>query len=108
MAHLTPVKEKETVLIADELGGPLKDRLYYVLACFRDQLGVSSFNVVLLMPPIAPAGEDWDGFPTIARVVDRGAAGSRASDIGSVELYASTVVSSDPFEVARTARAAFG
>ena len=108
MAHLTPVKEKEIVLIADELGGPLKDRLYDVLACFRDQLGVNSFNVALLMPPIAPVGEDWDGFPTIARVVDRGAAGSRTSDIGSVELYASTVVSSDPFEVARTARAAFG
>lgn len=101
MAYLTPVKEKEIVLMAPSLGGPLKDRLYDMLACFRDRLGVVSFNVALLMPPIAQVEEDWEGFPTIARIVDRGAAGNTTSDFGSVELYASTVVSSDPFEIAR-------
>ncbi len=106
MAYLTPAKEKETVLIAAELGEPLKDRLYDVLACFRDRLGVSSFNVALLMPPIAPVEDDWGGFPIIARVVDRGAKGSGVSDIGGMELYASTVVSSDPFDVARVVKAA--
>jgi hypothetical protein len=101
MAYLSPVKEKELVLMADDLGKTLAGRLYDVLACLRDRMGVSAFNVALLMPPIAPVAEDWYGFPAIARVVDRGAAGARASDIGSVELYASTVVASDPFEVAR-------
>ena len=86
----------------------LEDRLYEVLACLRDRLAVSSFNVALLMPPIAPAEEDWEGFPTIARVVDRGPAGRRTSDIGSIELYASTVVSSDPFDVARVMKEALG
>jgi len=106
MAHLTPVKEKEVVLMARESGAALEDRLYEVLACLRDRLAVSSFNVVLLMPPIAPVEEDWEGFPTIARVVDRGPAGRMTSDIGSIELYASTVVSSDPFEVARVLKGA--
>ena len=100
MAYLTPVKEKEVVLIAPEATSSFTDRLYEVLACFRDRLGVVSFNVALLLPPIALVEEDWEGFPTIARIVDRGHPSSRASDIGTMELYASSVVSGDPFQVA--------
>ncbi len=108
MAYLTPVKEKEVVLIAPELGRSLKERLYEVLACFRDRMGVTSFNAALLMPPIAPVEEDWEGFPAIARVVDRGSPGSKASDIGTMELYASSVISSDPFDVAQVVREGLG
>jgi len=108
MAYLTPVKEKEVVLIAQELGRSLKERLYEVLACFRDRMGVTSFNAALLLPPIAPVDEDWGGFPAIARVVDRGSTRSKASDIGTMELYASSVISSDPFDVARVVRGALG
>ena len=108
LAHLTPVKENEIVLIAHELSLSLEERLYEVLACFRDRMGVASFNVALLVPPIAEVGEDWGGFPAIARIVDRGDPKSRASDIGTMELYASSVISSDPFEVARVIREALG
>jgi len=101
MAYLTPIKEKEVFLMAPEISLSLAERLYEVLACFRDRMGVVSFNVALLLPPIAPVDEDWDGFPAIARLVDRGHPASRASDIGTMELYASSVISSDPFEVAR-------
>ncbi len=104
MAYLTPVKEKEVVLIAQELGRSLKERLYEVLACFRDRMGVTSFNAALYLPPIAPVEEDWRGFPVIARLVDRGNPQSKASDIGSMELYASSVISSDPFDVAQVVR----
>jgi len=106
LACLTPVKEKETVLIAPALDHRLGETLYEVMACFRDSLGVSSFNIAVLLPPIAPVEEDWEGFPVIARIVDRGSAHSRASDIGTMELYASTVISSDPFEIARMLRPA--
>jgi len=105
-AYLTPVKEKETVLIAHALDKELKETLFEVMACFRDRLGVGAFNVTISMPPIAPSEEDWEGFPVIARIVDRGSPSSRASDIGAMELYASTVISTDPFEVARVVKAA--
>ena len=108
MAYLTPVKEKEVVLIARELGRSLKERLYEVLACFRDQMGVTSFNAALFLPPIASVEEDWGGFPAIARLVDRGNPRSKASDIGAMELYASSVISSDPFDVAQVVREALG
>lgn len=101
LAYLTPIKEKEVVLMAGSLAQPLKKRIYQVLSCFRDKLGVGSFNLALRMPPIAEVKEDWDGFPVLVHLVDRGDLGSKASDIGAMELYASSVISSDPFEVAR-------
>jgi hypothetical protein len=106
LAYLTPVKEKETVLIALTLDKELKETIYQVMACFRDRLAVGAFNIAISMPPIAPAEENWEGFPAIVRVVDRGNVSSRASDIGAMELYASTVISADPFEVANVVRAA--
>ena len=38
------------------------------------------------------------------RVVDRGNLNSRASDVGGVEIYAASVVASDPIELARQLR----
>ncbi|UCC60454.1 MAG: hypothetical protein JSW38_11500 [Dehalococcoidia bacterium] len=106
LAYLTPVKEKETILIAPKLDKDLKETIYEVMACFRDRLAVGAFNVAISMPPIAPADENWEGFPVIVRVVDRGSVSSRASDIGAMELYASTVISTDPFEIAQVVKAA--
>jgi len=71
-------------------------------------MGVTSFNAALFLPPIAPVEEDWGGFPAIARLVDRGNPRSKASDIGAMELYASSVISSDPFDVAQVVREALG
>lgn len=99
LASLTPIKEKEVLLIADTLDEDLKGALYRVLRCYIDRLGVRSFNVALYLPPLAPAPEDWSGFPAILRVVDRGDPLNRTADIGAMELYAASVVSSDPFRV---------
>lgn len=100
LAYLTPVKEKETILMDWDLSRSLKESLYEVLACFRDRMSVTSFNVAIFMPPLGKTDEDWGGFPAMVRVVDRGDSRSSTSDIGAVELYGSNVVSGDPFEVA--------
>ena len=78
-----------------------KRTVYDVLECYRTRLGVSSFNLVLYMPPIAPSPEDWSGFPVMARAVDRGDPMNHTSDMGAMELYASSVIASDPLRVAR-------
>jgi hypothetical protein len=44
--------------------------------------------------------EDWVGFPVMVRIVDRGDPSSRTADFGTMELYAASVVSSDPFRLA--------
>ena len=106
LAHLTPVKEKEVLLMGGDLDQSFKDRVYEVLACFRDDMGVNSFNLALAMPPPGGAIEDWTDYPVIACLVDRGGTGTAPSDIGTMELYAASVISSDPFDVARVVRRA--
>jgi hypothetical protein len=113
IASLTPVKEKEVLLISPTRwidNDDFKDAISIVLQTFIGSLGVQSFNLALFQRPIdvaetmrawdgAPGWEDWDGFPAIVRVVDRGDLHARAADIGCMELYASSVISSDPFSV---------
>ncbi len=104
IANLAPKKENEVLLFAPLVSTSLKDRIYEVLACFRDKLGVSSFNLVIYTPPWGETPESWEGFPVVVRIVDRGDPSSRTADFGAMELYAASVVSSDPFALARTLR----
>jgi hypothetical protein len=63
-------------------------------------MGVVAHNMALYLPPLAPDGEDWRRFAPHARIVDRGDPANRTSDIGAMELYAASVIASDPFRVA--------
>jgi hypothetical protein len=106
-ASLTPVKEKELVVIGPEPGDAALHRTVgALLRLFVGALGARAFNVAFYMPPLAPAEEDWTGFPTVVHIVDRGDPTNRTSDIGAMELYAAPVVASDPFRVAGALREA--
>ncbi len=100
-ASLSPVKEKELVVIG---GSPEDDSLKRTVGALLEgyvrSLGVRTFNVAFYMPPLSPVDEDWSGFPTVVYLVDRGSPANRTSDIGAMELYAASVVASDPFKVA--------
>ena len=100
VSSLTPIKEKEVLLLGPGLSSDFRQAIALVLDQFVHQLGVSSFNLVIYMPPLAPTPESWAGFPHVARIVDRGAPSNKTADFGAMELYASSVVSSDPFRVA--------
>ena len=102
IANLAPKKENEVLLLAPFVTTSLKDRIYETLECFRDRMGVTSFNLVIYTPPWSETPESWEGFPVIVRIVDRGDPSSRTADFGAMELYAASVVSSDPFALART------
>jgi hypothetical protein len=99
LAPLTPFKDNELMIVGGGLDLPFKETVYEALAFFRDKLGVKSFNLSLVTPPLSPTEESWQGFPVLCRLVDRGSLESRTSDIGGVEIYAASVVSSDPFEL---------
>jgi galactose-1-phosphate uridylyltransferase len=103
-AHLAPFKDNEVILIAQELNLSLEEMVYDVLAYFRDRLGVVCFNLSLVTPPLAETEESWQGFPVIARLVSRGDPGDHTSDVGGMEIYAASVVTSDPFQLARGLR----
>jgi hypothetical protein len=100
MANLTPLKEKEMVLLAPAVTDDLARVMYRTLHCLIEQLNVVSFNLVIWQLPLAQTPEDWSGMPVVIRMVDRGDPLNRTSDFGAMELYAASVVSSDPFRVA--------
>lgn len=106
IANLAPKKENEVMLFAPYVSTSLKDRIFEVLECFRDKLGINSYNLVMYTPPWAETPESWEGFPVVVRIVDRGDPSSRTADFGAMELYAASVVSSDPFVLARQLREA--
>jgi len=105
MASLTPVKEKEIVLLASRADARLFEALYRVFKVYRE-LGVSSFNLSLALPPMASV-RGWQGFPALARMVDRGNLKEHTSDLGGMELYAASIVASDPFQLAEKLKTAF-
>lgn len=91
---LTPKKEKEVMLLADDADEAFFSAVFRVLKCYRS-LGVDSFNVAMILPPLK-----GKGLPAIARVVDRGDLNARTTDIGIMELYmGQSVISSDPVKL---------
>ena len=104
LSYLTPIKEKEVLLIADTLDGSFKKTVYKVIRCLVDTLGTASFNLAVYMPPMSSTDEDWTGFPVVGRIIDRGDLSTRTADTAAMELYASSVVSSDPFNLAQSLR----
>ena len=114
-ASLTPAKEREFVLLAPPWRADgrslalesLADPLAAGLVVMIHTLGVRAFNVAIFGPPLSgdPRAEKWAGFPLVARFVDRGNPLAPTSDIAALELFGSSVVASDPFDVARSLRA---
>jgi hypothetical protein len=120
-ASLTPIKERETMLLAptyeDAVLDPaelsvLSDQLGGTLGAMQQRMGVLALNVAIFGPPLGPGEEEggsaadgnWSGFPLMARLVDRGNPLSPTSDIAGLELFGSSVVASDPFETASLLR----
>jgi hypothetical protein len=105
-ASLTPVKEREVIVVGrpGEDESTLAAGIARTVSAYRT-LGVVAHNMALYLPPLAPDGEDWRRFPPIARLVDRGDPANKTTDIGAMELYAASVISSDPFRVADALRA---
>jgi hypothetical protein len=105
MASLTPIKEREMVIVgpagADET--TLADAIAKTVQTYR-AAGVVAHNMAVYLPPLSPDGEDWRRFPPIARLVDRGDPANKTSDIGAMELYAASVIASDPFRLADALR----
>lgn len=104
-ASLSPAKEKELIVIGQ---GPEDESLHRTVGVLLEgyvrTLGVQTFNVAFYMPPLGPTEEDWSAFPTVVYLVDRGSPANRTSDIGAMELYAASVVASDPLRVAEALR----
>ncbi|MBC8521697.1 MAG: hypothetical protein H8D26_06890 [Methanomicrobia archaeon] len=91
LVYLTPVKEKEIIVVSKaRRSDEMADTIYGLLKKYLD-MGVQSFNLAIFQL----------GDYHIVRLVDRGSLADRNSDIGAMELYAASVISSDPFKLAQ-------
>ncbi|MFZ2070477.1 MAG: hypothetical protein WAV32_02510 [Halobacteriota archaeon] len=87
--YLTPVKEKEIIVISKaRRSNEMAGTIYKLLRGYLG-MGVQSFNLAIFTL------HDYH----IIRLVDRGPLENRTSDIGAMELYAASVISSDPFKL---------
>lgn len=99
VASLTPVKEKEVVLVGGAaLDAPFVEAIADVLRAMIDRMGVLSFNAAVYLPPLGRTATEY-GLPVIARVVDRGDPSRPTADVGAMELYGTPVVATDPYRV---------
>jgi len=107
LANLTPIKERELLVVGsagmEETDPRFADAVARTLIAYRDQIGVRSFNLALWRPPLV-ARSGWEAIPPIVRLVDRGDPFQRPSDIGAMELYATPIVGSDPYELIEALR----
>ena len=105
VANLTPTKERELLVVGtagmDETDAAFVDALGRTLVAYRDRVGVRSFNLAIWRPPLG-ASAGWEQIPPLARIVDRGDPFQRPSDIGAMELFATPIVASDPYELIHT------
>jgi hypothetical protein len=111
LASLTPAKEREVDILIPAAGDPeelplraLGAPLAALIGTMRARLGVLAFNLAVFGPPLGggePDGATWAGFPLVARFVDRGDPLAATSDVAALELFGSSLIASDPFEVAR-------
>ncbi|MGC9310256.1 MAG: hypothetical protein ACP5E4_00875 [Candidatus Aenigmatarchaeota archaeon] len=89
LAYLTPKKEKEIWIISEAKRFAALSAPIFGAVQKLKKLGVQTYNLALF---------EIDGW-LVCRIVDRGELKNKSSDIGSMELFADSVIASDPFRV---------
>jgi hypothetical protein len=107
MASLTPIKERECLIltrVGDDWHNLARALLLALTTLQVDQPhGLWAFNLVVYSPPLVPV-PGWEDWPILARLVDRGWPLLGVVDMGTMELYAESIVAHDPFVLATALR----
>lgn len=108
IVSLTPMGKGELLMLTGDLGDEARDTLYQGLYFMSEVQGIKAHNWALAYPPLGSDGRDWDSFPNLARVVDRGRIFPRASrsygvsPSGMLEAAMGIdVIDNDPIELAQ-------
>jgi hypothetical protein len=100
-ATLVPLKDRDVTGISATLKGGaalMHDALTALL-----QHGTNTFSLAaIVMPSATPVTARFEGWPSVVwRLIDRGDALAPHADIGCMELFGTSVVTTDPFMVAQ-------
>lgn len=106
--NLAPKKEKEVIIYGSDSSGlpngDLSKAVSDVIHWWKKDLGVTSYNMAMYMPPLGGCLDrgDWCNFYPFIRLVERGKEGAATSDFGAMEIFGPSVVSADPIRLARS------
>eukprot|EP01060_Flectonema_neradi_P006080 TRINITY_DN1405_c1_g1_i1.p1 TRINITY_DN1405_c1_g1~~TRINITY_DN1405_c1_g1_i1.p1 ORF type:complete len:423 (+),score=39.47 TRINITY_DN1405_c1_g1_i1:85-1353(+) len=95
MSHLTPVKERELIVVGSTKSKEFAELLYLALRGLIDVAGTRSFSCAIVFESL----DNMDNTPGLARCIDRGAPQDVRNDVGAMEFYGSNNVGQDPFEL---------
>jgi hypothetical protein len=107
LMSITARKEKEITIVGPALDNSIVSMIYSSINCLMKDFDVESFNVGIIMPPISEkklfrkeGKNEWEGFPVIVRILDRGKLSSKTTDFAGMEMYSGTrVIEGDPYKV---------
>ncbi len=106
ISKLTPIKDKELLLISNKFDDNLATVVSDVLTTLKEKMAVASFNLSIILPPMEETAEVWDHMPIIVRIVDRGKLTTQTADVGVMELYAQSIIETSPYEVYKELKSA--
>ena len=99
MVKLTPIKEKEIMILSDAADDKLADVISDALTTLKEKSGVYSFNISIVLKPLIKTPEVWDHLPIITRIVDRGRLTEKTADVSAMEFYGQSIIASNPYDV---------
>ena len=97
MVRITPFKEKEIMILSPKFDDHLSIVVADTLNTLKEKMGVVSFNASFILPPMAKTPEVWEHMPVVGRIVDRGKLTTKTGDIGAMEIYAQSVIETNPY-----------
>ena len=123
-AHLTPVKNCEVLVIdlpssSSSSSTHFFDVVFQVVRMFRSQAKFSVSVGIALSPAGRPSNKGKKRrvvgqrtpppppTPSVARIVPRNSVGNAYADVSAFDFYLRSVISEDPFDVARTIKQFF-
>jgi len=124
LAHLTPVKNGEVLVIdlsssSSSSSTHFFDVVFQVVRMFRSQAKFSVSVGIALSPAGRPSNKGKKRrvvgqrtpppppTPSVARIVPRNSVGDAHADVSAFDFYLRSVISEDPFDVARTIKQFF-
>ena len=88
LVHLTPIKEREILVIGDSSSVAFAELLFAGLRSLIDGAGTRSFSAAIVFEHL----ENRSMMPAVARIIDRGAPGDVRNDVGAMEFFGSNNV----------------
>ncbi|CAF3857080.1 unnamed protein product [Rotaria sordida] len=97
IAHLTPIKDLEVMIIGEKLEKYFYKALHLIFRTFVDDLNEYSFSFGMHLPPMNESTSNGHELPVSCRLVFRNPVTNLRADMNGLDLYTSSVIGKDRY-----------